>query len=243
MERSAPKLPLSVPTTGAEIDKIQRERRPIVVELARRAPFHKARLRGIDSSNLNDSSEWRKIPILDKDELRALSPTEFMRDFNIAPRNEVMEYWRSGGSTGQPLFYPRTFTDMLYMYQGFTRGIQCMGLKQGDTAHISFPLGIHPVGHVYAQVCQHIGVGINWAGSGASTPSAMQVQLIESLKPTVWMGMSSYSLHLANHAESQGIDLSQSSVERVICSAEPLSAAKRAKIERSWGPKCTTHSA
>jgi phenylacetate-CoA ligase len=49
------------------------------------------------------------------------------------------------------------------------------------------------------------------------------------------MGMSSYGLHLANHAESMGIDLAGSSVEKIICSAEPLSKAKRAKLERSWG--------
>jgi phenylacetate-CoA ligase len=47
--------------------------------------------------------------------------------------------------------------------------------------------------------------------------------------------MSSYALHLANLAEVQGIDLAGSSVETVLCSAEPISAAKREKIERSWG--------
>lgn len=237
MKPGAPVLPLPLPGTRAEIEQIQRQRLPIVVRQALQSPFHKTRLAGIDINKLDQPGEWRKIPILDKEELRTLSPDQFMSDFNIAERSNIQEYWRSGGSTGQPLFYPRTFSDMPYMYQGFTRGIQCMGLKEGDTAHISFPLGIHPVGHMYARVCQHIGVGVNWAGSGASTPSAVQVQLVQNLKPTVWMGMSSYSLHLANHAEAQGIDLSQSSVERIVCSAEPLSDAKRAKIERSWGAK------
>lgn len=230
-------MPLPLPKSREEIETIQRQRLPIVVEQARQAPFHAERLAGFDTSKLGDLAEWRKIPILDKEELRVLSPEAFMTTFNMAPRSEIMEFWRSGGSTGKPLFYPRTFEDMKYMYLGFTRGIECMGLTAGDTAHVSFPLGIHPVGHMYARVCQHIGVGVNWAGSGASTPSAVQVQLIHDLKPTVWMGMSSYGLHLANHAEAMGIDLASSSVERIVCSAEPISAAKRAKLERSWGAK------
>ncbi|MCP3975526.1 MAG: phenylacetate--CoA ligase, partial [bacterium] len=158
-----------------------------------------------------------------------------MRDFNIAPREAIWEYWRSGGSTGKPLFYPRTFEDMPYMYRGFGRALELIGLTEKDTAHISFPLGIHPVGHLYARAAQQLGIGVNWAGSGMSTPSAMQVQLIHDLKPTVWMGMSSYCLHLANLAEAQGIDLVNSSVEKIISSAEPLSDAKRKKIERMWG--------
>ena len=230
-------LPLPLPVSRDAIAQTRHKRLPIVIEEAQRAPFHRQRLSGIDTSRLDDPNEWRKIPILEKEDLRALTPTQFMRDYNIAPRSAIMEYWRSGGSTGQPLFYPRTFEDMRYMYQGFTRGIECMGLKAGDTAHLSFPLGIHPVGHMYARVCQHIGIGVNWAGSGTSTPSAVQVQLIQSLAPTVWMGMSSYALHLANHAEAAGIDLAAGSVERIVCSAEPLSAAKRAKIEHSWGAK------
>ena len=104
-----------------------------------------------------------------------------------------------------------------------------------DTAHVSFPLGIHPVGHVYARAAQHIGIGVNWAGSGASTPSQLQIDLIDKLKPTIWLGMSSYGIHLANMAEARGIDLADNPVKLVMCSAEPLSQAKRDKIGRMWG--------
>jgi phenylacetate-CoA ligase len=228
-------MPLSIPKSQAEIDRIQSERKRAAFEAAAKAPFHAERLKGIDPDKLDDPDAWASIPVLNKEELRALTPRQFMDAFNRAPRETIQEYWRSGGSTGKPLFYPRTFEDMKYMFLGFRRGVDLAGIKAGDTAHISFPLGIHPVGHMYARVCQQAGVGVNWCGSGASTPSAVQVQLIEQMQPTVWMGMSSYALHLANLAEVQGIDLAGSSVKTVLCSAEPISAAKRDKIERSWG--------
>jgi phenylacetate-CoA ligase len=78
---------------------------------------------------------------------------------------------------------------------------------------------------------------VNWAGSGTTTPSAMQLELIERLRPTIWMGMSSYGLHLANLAEARGLDLAALSVDAVVCSAEPLSDAKRDKLARHWGAR------
>ena len=230
-------MPLPLPKTHAEVERIQRERKRVAFERAMQAPFHKRRLAGIDPAKLDDPAEWRKIPILHKEELRALSERQFYDEFNIAPRNTVWEYWRSGGSTGKPLFYPRSFDDSAYCLLSFARGLDCAGVAKGDTAHISYPLGIHPVGHMYARVAQAAGVGVNWAGSGAGTPSAVQIQLLRDLKPTVWMGMSSYGIHLANLAEASGIDLTDIGVRKIVPSAEPLSLAKRTKIERSWGAK------
>jgi phenylacetate-CoA ligase len=90
---------------------------------------------------------------------------------------------------------------------------------------------------VFARCAASRGITVNWAGSGTSTPSALQLELIQRLKPTIWLGMSSYALHLANLAEVKGMDLS--SVKRVMTSAEPVSQAKRDKIERSWGARLT----
>jgi phenylacetate-CoA ligase len=230
-------VPLPLPKSRADIERIQRERKRVAFERARRAPFHTKRLAGIDPAKLDDPAEWRRIPILHKEELRALSEAQFYSQFNVAPRETIWEYWRSGGSTGKPLFYPRSFEDAPYCLLSFARGLECAGVAKGDTAHISYPLGIHPVGHMYARVCQAAGVGVNWAGSGAGTPSAVQIQLIRDLRPTVWMGMSSYGIHLANIAEAAGIDLAAIGVRKIVPSAEPLSAAKRAKIERCWGAK------
>jgi phenylacetate-CoA ligase len=49
--------------------------------------------------------------------------------------------------------------------------------------------------------------------------------------------MSSYGLHLANLAEARGLDLAACAVETILCSAEPLSDAKRAKLAKHWGAR------
>ena len=230
-------MPLPLPKTRKEIAAIQSKRKVVALEQAKRAPFFKGKLDHVNPAKLDDPEEWRKIPILDKDMLRGLSDAEFYSQFCIKPEGGIAEYWRSGGSTGKPLFYPRSHTDIRYGLLSFRRTLDIAGCKPGDSAHVSFPLGIHPVGQIFARCAGDAGIAVNWAGAGNSTPSALQLELIRSLKPTVWMGMSSYGLHLANLADARGIDLSAGSVKTILCSAEPLSEAKRAKIGRCWGAR------
>ena len=230
-------MPLKLPKSRAEIKRLQAERKRFAVEQAMRSAFWRPRLENVRLERLEEPEEWRKIPILDKDTLRALTDRQFYGEFCVTPGDGIQEYWRSGGVTGQPLFYPRSFRDMEFGLLAFARTYDCAGAEQGDRAHISFPLGIHPVGQVFARCAASRGITVNWAGSGTSTPSAIQLELMQRLKPTIWLGMSSYALHLANLAEAKGIEIA--SVKRVMTSAEPVSQAKREKIERSWGAKLT----
>jgi phenylacetate-CoA ligase len=226
---------LPLPQTRADIAAIQAKGRVRAVEQARRAPFYAGKLDHIDLRKLDDDAEWRKISVLTKDMLRALSDREFYGSFCLTPGDGIAEFWRSGGATGAPLFYPRSFEDIAYAMVGFRRIYECTGCAAGGRVHVSFPLGIHPVGQMLARSAGPAGIAVNWAGSGTTTPSALQLELIDRLKPNIWMGMSSYGLHLANLAEARGIDLARSSVDKIICSAEPMSDAKRAKLQFAWG--------
>ncbi|HEX6155810.1 MAG TPA: AMP-binding protein [Burkholderiales bacterium] len=230
---------MKLPASRAEIRRLQSEGKRRAVEQALRSPFWKKRISKIDVEKLEDPDVWRKIPILDKDTLRALSDEQFYNEFCHTAHDGVAEYWRSGGVTGAPLFYPRSFRDMEFGLESFARTFDCAGAGRGERAHISFPLGIHPVGQVYSRCAASRGITVNWAGSGTSTPSALQLELIQRLRPTIWLGMSSYALHLANLAEARGVDLSKLGIRHVMCSAEPVSQAKRDKIERTFGAKLT----
>lgn len=228
-------LPLPMPRSREEIRSIQSARKRVAFERAKTIPWYKGKLDNIRADRLDDPAEWQKIPILDKDTLRQFDHAEFVRQFSCAPAADIAEYWRSGGTTGKPVFYPRTHEDVKYGLLSWGRSFPCMGIGPGDLCHISFPIGIHPAGQVWARSAQMFGVGMIWAGSGNSLPSEIQLGLIASLKPTVFIGMSSFALHLANLAEAKGIDLAALSVRKVVCSAETLSNAKREKIGRMWG--------
>ncbi len=223
--------------TAVQIAAIHSARKLAAVHQAKRAPFFRGKLDRINLAGLDDPAEWAKIPLLDKDMLRSMSDVEFYRDFCLPPEegDGIAQYWRSGGTTGRPLFYPRSRRDIEVAMHGFARVYACAGAKPGRTVHCAFPLGIHPVGQMMARAAEVSGLGALMAGAGTTTPSLLQIELIDKLKPDVLTGMSSYALHLANLADQNGIDLARGSVDLVICSAEPLSAAKREKLGRMWG--------
>jgi phenylacetate-CoA ligase len=229
------------PASRADIERIQRERKRIAVERALHSPFLAKRMPKLDLERLDDPREWRKIPLLTKEELREIPPERFHDEFCIQPRTQVVEYWRSGGATGRPLFYPRSAEDMEHGLLAFERAWVLIGATADDCAHISFPLGVHPVAHLYARAAIKLGIGTVWCGAGTNTPSEVQLELIDHLKPTVWLGMASYGLHLANLAEAKGFDLAGSSVSKIIVAAEPLSPVKREKLERAWGAEVFDH--
>jgi phenylacetate-CoA ligase len=228
-------IPLPLPKSRDEIARIQGLRKRHAFELAKTAPWYRGKLEHIDPDRLDDKDVWERIPILDKDTLRTLSHAEFLGAFCVASRAGIAEYWRSGGSTGQPVFYPRTWDDLRYAELSWGRSFPCIGIGPGDLCHISFPLGVHPAGQVWARSARLFDVGMVWVGAGNSYPSIAQLDLIQNLRPTVFIGMSSFALHLANLAEATGIDLASSSVRKLVCSAETLSAAKREKLSRTWG--------
>jgi phenylacetate-CoA ligase len=226
---------MSLPKSRAEIRATQSRLKRAAVERAMLSPFWKKRMPKLNLDRLEE--EWRRIPILDKDTLRSLTDEQFYSEFCHTDHDGISEFWRSGGVTGKPLFYPRSFHDMEFGLESFARTYDCAGAARGERAHVSFPMGIHPVGQVFSRCAASRGITVNWAGSGASTPSALQLDLIKSLKPTIWLGMSSYALHLANLAEARGVEIT--SIKKIMTSAEPVSQAKRDKIERSWGAKLT----
>jgi phenylacetate-CoA ligase len=229
------------PKSRAEIERIHRERKRLAVERALQSAFWKRRMPALRLDRLDDPDEWNRIPLLTKEDLRQIPPERFHDEFCIQPRTQVVEYWRSGGATGRPLFYPRTAEDMKHNMLIFERAWALIGATADDCTHVSFPLGVHPVAHLYARAAINLGIGTVWCGAGTNTPSETQLELIDQLKPTVWIGMASYGLHLANLAEVKGFDLRNSSVGKIIVAAEPLSPVKREKLERAWGAEVFDH--
>lgn len=226
---------LLIPTTPDMLRTGQKLAQRRAVERALSAPFMQKRLHNIDPATAAEPEEWAKIPILDKDMLRDMDADTFYNDFCIAPRGQIAEFWRSGGSTGRPLFYPRTQTDIEFGLLGFKRVLACAGLTSDDITHMSLPLGIHPAGHLMGRAACACDMGVVWAGGGNTLPSPAQLDMITLFQPTAWIGMASYGLQLANLARAQGIDLASGSIDKILCTAEPLSASKRRKLETLFG--------
>ncbi len=130
---------LPFPKSREEIARIQHARKRNAFELAKKATWYRGKLDHVDPDKLDDKDVWESIPILDKDVLRKFSHGDFLDNLCIVPNGEIAEYWRSGGSTGQPVFYPRNKDDVRYAELSWGRSFPCIGIGPGDLCHISFP--------------------------------------------------------------------------------------------------------
>ena len=63
---SGPVVDLLWPKSRAEIAEIQHTRKRAAVEAARRAPFYRGRLDGIDLDRLDDPEVWNRDPAADQ---------------------------------------------------------------------------------------------------------------------------------------------------------------------------------
>src|SRR5207248_7859584 len=85
-------MALRLPKSRANILALQQDRKVAAVKNALRAPFHQQRLAGIDPERVADPDRWREIPLLLKEDLRALSPQQFHSEFCLADPHEIAEY-------------------------------------------------------------------------------------------------------------------------------------------------------
>ncbi len=208
-----------------------------VLSRARRSRFFARKLAaaGIAAGEEIDWQRWLAIPPTTKEELRAIAAPE--DELWIVGREDVAEFWRSGGVTGRPLFYPRTAADIADSLDAFARCLAFAGVSAKDTFLCSLPIGVHPAGQQAVRAAERIGAATIWAGAGNQTASLAQVELVHDLGATVWCGMPSFGLHLAHLAEAAGRPLDHSVVHTLITTAEVLSGPKRSVLERLWGAR------
>ena len=204
-----------------------------------RSPFVRRKLEeaGLSPGQVPSLEELRRIRPTTKDELREMSNEQFYEDVVISAPAEVATVWRSGGVTGRPLFYPRAKADYGPLLESFKRTLDMAGVGPGDLLHNSFPLGAHPLGHMFCYASLALGAGCLPAGSGHNTPTETQIQLLFDLKPTVWAGLASYLVHMGHVAESMGRDPRSAGLRLIVNSGEALTPAKRERIEATWGAR------
>lgn len=208
------------------------------IDNAWRSPFFGKRLAaaGIEQGAVPSPAQWQRLELTTKEELRLLPADEFKVQLVVAETAEIAMVWRSGAATGRPLFYPKARRDFPDLIESFARVLDMAGLGPGDLVHNSFPyLGVHPIGHMFGHAMRDRGCGNIFAGSGSNTASDVQIELLFSMQPTAWMGIGSYLNQLGHRADAAGHSTAGTSLRRIISSAEPLTPAKRSKMEGTWG--------
>lgn len=173
--------------------------------------------------NLND---LKHIPILKKKELIFLQ--------SMGPRlgglltKDLGELRRVFLSPG-PIFDPE---DRLDDYWGWTEGFYAAGFRSGDVCQITFNYHLAPAGLMFEEPLKNLGCAVIPAGPGNT---GTQLDIMQKLRVTGYIGTPSYLMHLAQKAEESGMSLRKDFfMEVAFVTGEKLSEKLRSTLEKKF---------
>lgn len=168
-------------------------------------------------------SDIKHIPLLKKKELIFLQ--------SIGPRlgglltKDIGELKRIFLSPG-PIFDPE---DRMDDYWGYTEAFYSVGFRPGDVVQVTFNYHLSPAGLMFEEPLRNLGCASIPAGP---TDPGTQLDIMQKLRVSGYVGTASYLMHLAQKAEEKGINLRKDlfqEVAFVTANASPKRCATSSK--------------
>ena len=203
--------------------------------LLERSPFYREKLAGFDPHGLAEISE---LPLTEKSELRTtVTPENPFGAHLCASPDEIVRIYSTSGTTGTPSYIPLTASDYKNWITGGARSYAGSGVSAGQRLVSTYNAGPFVAGAALAAF-DRIGVSHIPVGTGNTE---RLLKAVELLRPEAIVLTPSYAAYLVEAASERGLDLTESSVERVLVAGEPGGGepAFRAKLEAGWGASVT----
>ncbi|MDD4953211.1 MAG: phenylacetate--CoA ligase family protein [Desulfovibrionaceae bacterium] len=171
-------------------------------------------------------TDLKHIPIIKKKELIFLQ--------SMGPRlgglltKDLGELRRVFLSPG-PIFDPEDRTDD---YWGWTEGFYAAGFRAGDVAQITFSYHLAPAGLMFEEPLRNLNCAVIPAGPGSA---ATQIEIMQKLRVTGYVGTPSYLMHVAQKAEEIGLSLRKDLfLEVAFVTGEKFSEKTRSLLEKKF---------
>uniref|UniRef100_A0A7C3W9I1 Phenylacetate--CoA ligase family protein n=1 Tax=Fundidesulfovibrio putealis TaxID=270496 RepID=A0A7C3W9I1_9BACT len=171
-------------------------------------------------------SDLKHIPILKKKELIFLQ--------SMGPRlgglltKDLGDLRRVFLSPG-PIFDPEDREDD---YWGWTEGFYATGFRSGDVVQCTFNYHLSPTGLMFEEPLRNLGCAVMPAGPGNT---ATQLEVMQKLRVTGFVGTPSYLMHLAQKGEESGLNLRKDLfLEVAFVTGEKFSEKMRANLEKKF---------
>ena len=224
-----------------QLELDDRSYRAQVEYLFERSPFYREKLAdaGVASAvAAGGLGEIAQLPLTDKSELKVTASAEnpFGSHFAAEP-SEIVRIYSTSGTTGTPTYLPLTAGDLEDWVTGSARSYAASGVVAGQRIVSTYNAGPFVAG-VALTAFERIGLCHVPVGTGNTE---RLLTAIELLRPEAAVLTPSYAGYLVESALERGLDLRESSVERVLVAGEPGGGepAFRAKLEEGWGARVT----
>ena len=171
-------------------------------------------------------TDIKHIPILKKKELIFLQ--------SMGPRlgglltKDIGELKRIFLSPG-PIFDPE---DRGEDYWGYTEAFYSVGFRPGDAVQNTFNYQLTPAGLMFEEPLRNLGCAVIPAGP---TDAATQLDIMQKLRVSGYVGTPSFLMHLAQKAEEKGLNLRKDLfLEVAFVTGERLSEKMRSQMEKKY---------
>ncbi|HEY7179236.1 MAG TPA: hypothetical protein VH305_08680 [Gaiella sp.] len=212
-----------------------------IVYLLERSPFYRAKLgaAGIDSAQAAGGlAHIARLPLTEKRELRETCTDENPIGSHLCvERGDIVRIYSTSGTTGSPTYVPLTAPDLDAWVTGSARSYAASGIAAGQRIVSTYNAGPFVAG---AALDAFDRIGLSHVPVGTGNTERL-VGAIRSLRPEAAVLTPSYAAYVVEWAAERGIELSSSSVERVLVAGEPGGGEPgfRARLEDGWGAHVT----
>lgn len=169
----------------------------------------------IETQQINSIADLQKIPFTSKEDLQASTA-----DFMCVPKNKLVDYVTTSGTTGKPLTLALTDADLDRLALNEYNSFKIAGLDDNDIIQLMTTIDRRfMAGMAYFLGARKLGAGIIRVGNGLPQ---LQWDTIAEVNPTVLVCVPSFIIKLIEFAEANNIDYKSSSVKKIICIGEAI---------------------
>ena len=218
--------------------------RVLLKELLASNPFYGTKLRDAgftDARMLHSPEDLKSLPFTLKSQLVEDQESHPPFGTNLTfPLEQYLHLHQTSGTTGKPLRWLDTRESWDWWARCWA-GVYCAaGVNAADRIFFAFSFG------------PFIGFWAAWAGaekigalaiSGGAQDSYQRLRNLIDLQATVLCCTPSYTLHLAEVARKENIDLRKSAIQKIVVAGEPGGSipGTKTRIEEIWGARVFDH--
>jgi phenylacetate-CoA ligase len=206
------------------------------------SPFYRRKLQGIDPEDIRTLEDIAKVPMTEKDELRAAQEGKepfLYGELLAVPPESLSTFHQTSGTTGKPVYIPDTYESWQWLVEVWCYLLYAAGFRRSDRVFLPFAYNVYIAfwqGHYAAEK-----IGCEVVPGGALDTKG-RIQKMKEVKATALMNTPTYGLHMMEVSKEMGIDPKKDlNVKKMICAGEPMPEPTRLRLEEEWGVDVYDH--
>lgn len=183
---------------------------------------------GITPLDIKSEDDIRKLPLTEKKDFFI----DYPYGYYTVPKEDIVVYHASSGTTGRPLIVGLTEKDMEKRNETIKDDLKMAGVKKGDVVQICLGLGMFTGGLSFYEGLKSMGCTVV---PTATISTKMQLYYMKELGTTVLVSSPSHVMRIYEVALENGIDVKKLPIRIIRVGSELMTEKMRQKIKKSFG--------